>query len=149
MKNVCLTFLFALSCLVLAKAEGVPCVPAEDIKITITIEIGMKPECSWAFSLCRITVGGSGLTANGESFPSGGGGGGSWKMYIPRESFAKYYPAFLSRLDGKTTVTFEGSYLIPEDLRKALGATHELNIEANVPYPLKFENGQYVITFPL
>ncbi|MBK9984987.1 MAG: hypothetical protein IPP15_21925 [Saprospiraceae bacterium] len=68
---------------------------------------------------------------------------------ISRDNFAKYYPGYLSKLDGKNTVTFESSYQMTSDIKKALGTTRDLVIQGQVPYPLKYENGVYTITFPL
>lgn len=145
--------MLSLLCLASVMAKEKPSLTTEGPKITITVEIGRRPGCTMAWAICSFTVGGLGLTANVESFPTGngggGGGGGSWRLYLPRESFAKQYPSFLKNLDGKSTVTFESSFTVPVDVQKALGSTKELLIQENVAYPLTYENGVFVMTFPL
>jgi hypothetical protein len=153
MKKLILTMILALMVFAVSKANNAERISPEWPKITITIEIGQLITCIPYWSICRLDVGVGLLAATAEAFPSGsgsgGGGGGSWILSLPREKFAIYYPAFLAKLDGKSTVTFEGSYTLPVEVQKALGAQKTLVIKANETYPLKFENGEYVITFPL
>src|SRR5687767_6826125 len=126
--------------------------------ITIAIEIGIPPMCIWGWRICKITFGGPAPTKEGlsgviEYNPktsgggSGGGGGSSWTLTFSREDFSKYYPDFLSNVDGKNTVTFEGSYTLPSEIRDALGATQDLMIKEKTPYPIVFVGGNYSITF--
>ncbi len=153
MKQIIITALLSVLLLASGNAVTLTNVPPDGPKFTITIEIGRKPSCIMAWALCNVTFGGFGLTANAESFPasggSGGGGGGSWRIYIPRDNFAKYYPSYLIKLDGKSTVTFVESFTVPADVKKALGSMKDLVIQGNVAYPLTYENGEFVITFPL
>ena len=149
MKKVYLSLMLSLLCLVSVMAKEKPSLATEGPKITITVEIGRRPGCVMAWAICDFTIGGLGLAANAESLPGGGGGGGSWILTLPRDNFAKQYPAYLSKLDGKSTVTFESSFIVPVDVQKALGSPKELVIQGNVAYPLKYVNGEFVMTFPL
>ena len=145
--------ILALTFFAFSKANYAERISPDWPKITITIEIGQLITCIPAWSICKIDIGAGLLAATAEAIPpgsgSGGGGGGSWVLSLPRENFARYYPAFLVKLDGKSTVTFEDSYTLPVEVQKALGAKKPLVIKENEAYPLKFENGEYVITFPL
>ncbi len=58
------------------------------------------------------------------------------------------YIDLLIQFDGNNLVTFPDKYVLPQDIRKALGAVDDLIIHANTPYPLKYENGEYIISFP-
>lgn len=142
----------ALTFIAFSKANYTERIPPEWPKITITIEIGRVITCIPYWSICKVDVGVGLLAATAEAIPpgsgSGGGGGGSWILSLPRENFAKYYPDFLVKLDGKSTVTFQDSYTLPIQVQQALGAKKTLVVKANVAYPLKFENGEYIITFP-
>ncbi|MGB3080084.1 MAG: hypothetical protein WBB31_13450 [Saprospiraceae bacterium] len=156
MKKVILTLLVAVLIIVTNTAYCNGNRPADGIKITITIEIGSPVTCIPWWNICKIYPGSGALTGTVELVQPGddqvvghGGGVGSWLISVPRESFAKYYPGYLSKLDGKNTVTFESSYQMTSDIKKALGTTRDLVIQGQVPYPLKYENGVYTITFPL
>ena len=153
MKKVLLTLFLSLIFLISSKANGNDRAISDFPKITITVEIGIPPTCFIAWQICRITVGVGTLAATAESFPvgdgSGGGGGRSWIMNIPRENFVKYYPDYAQKLDGKNSVTFEKSYALPDDVKKALQLSGDVVIKGNVAYPLKYENGEFTITFPL
>ncbi len=158
MKKVILTLLLGLVFVASTKANPYNNPSKDGIVITVTIEIGQPITCIIYWSICKITVGGSGLTGTAELLQTsdeknaggggGGGGAGSWVVNFPRDNFSKYYPGYLSKLDGKNTVTFDATYVVPPDVAKALGTTRELVIQGNVPYPLKYENGVYTITFP-
>ena len=143
----------ALTFFAFSKANDVERISSEWPKITITIEIGHVITCIPAWSICKIDIGAEMLGATAEAFPpgggSGGGGTGSWILSLPRDNFAKYYPGYLVRLDGKSTVSFENSYTLPVEVQTALGVKKPIVVKANVAYPLKFENGEYIITFPL
>jgi hypothetical protein len=128
-------------------------------KVTITVEIGMPITCANGLGVCRIDIGIQFLAGTAEVLQAasdggvghggGGGGGGSWMISIPRENMVKYYPNYLSKFDGQKTVTFEDSYAVPANVRKELGVANEIVIRGHVAYPLKFENGEYIITMPL
>ena len=157
MKKAFLSFLLSLIFLTVGKSNDAESISGDWPKITITIEIGQPITCIIDWAICRVDVGVGMLAATAESFPeggtsgggSGGGGGGSWKIYLPRENFARYYPDYLNKLDGKSTVAFNDTYVVPENVQKALGAKQTLVIKGNVAYPLNYENGEFVITFPL
>ncbi len=141
------------------RACGNENLPADWPTVTITVEIGMPRTCEQGLSVCRIDVGIQFLAGTAELLPAdsdggvghggGGGGGGSWRISIPRENMVKYYPNYLSKFDGQKTVTFEASYVVPDNVRKALGAANNILIRGNVAYPLKYENGEFTITMPL
>lgn len=151
--------LFALFIIDINKANTTtnPCVDGP--KITISFEIGQPLTCLPRFSICDVDVTiGMSMSGNleittdpdgkGSGHGGGGGGGASWKLSFSRDNFSKFYPGYLTRIDGKNTVSFDDAFTIPAVVRKAMGATKELVVQANTPYPLKLENGLYTITFP-
>ncbi len=153
MKHLLLSLLLSCIFLVPGNAGISEWFPVEGPKITISIEIGIRPNCILAWAICHIEMEGLGLNATIQTFPvedgSGGGGGGSWLLTMPRQNLARYHPEFLVKLDGKSTVTFEDTYVVPSDVKNALGSAGDLVIKGNTPYPLKHKNGEYVITLPL
>jgi len=126
--------------------------------VTIYVEFGKRPGCAIWWTICSVKFGGVGMSSTIESGPTssgyaggGGGGGGasSWILRIPRKNLATYYPQFLSRLEGKSTVTFDDGFVFPSEFSQALGTSKELKFDVNEAYPLRFENDEFVITFPL
>ncbi len=155
MKKVILTLVVAVLCIATKTAYCNGNLPADGTKITIVIEFGAPGSCIPWWNICNIHPGYGALTGTvellqaGDDKEVGQGTRGLWMISIPRESFAKFYPGYLSKLDGKNTVTFESSYKVTPDIKKALGTTRDLVIQGQVAYPLTFENGVYIITLPL
>lgn len=114
--------------------------------ITIKVELGLIPTCAWKFSICDIDVS---VDYSASSQVISGNGGSSWLISIPRETLLKEYPKALERLDGQTSVSFEGDFKGSEELKRALGTYKDLIIQANATYPLRYENGNYIITVKL
>ena len=114
--------------------------------INIRVEIGLIPLCSWKWSICDIDIT---VDGSGSSQVISGNGGSSWIISIPRETLLKEYPKALEKLDGKTTVSFESDFKGSEELKRALGTYKDLMIQANATYPLRYENGNYIITVKL
>src|SRR5688500_11671981 len=144
-----------LSCLLATFAmvmsvHAIPCDPpvVDGPKITIHIEIGLPLVCT-GWGLCAWDISASSKGASMELDGSGGGGGGSWILRIPRTDLATNNPEALKYFDGQRTVSFPDTYVAPESIKNALGTFKDLIIQKNSTYPLKFENGEYVITVPL
>ena len=121
------------------------------IKIRITVELG-KPTLCLGWGICDIEIG-STLSAN-EGFVevgdgSGGGGGSSWFLYLSKESLLATNPEHLGRFEGQRTINFENTYVLPEEVKKALGVSKDLVIQGNSTYPVRLENGYYVVRIPL
>ncbi|MGB3080078.1 MAG: hypothetical protein WBB31_13420 [Saprospiraceae bacterium] len=160
MKKVILTLLVTIIFLGTKNAKANVNLPEDWPKITITIEIGLQPACTTNWSICKVDIGIGFLAGSAELIQAtddgkstghggGGGGGGSWMINISRENFAKYYPGYLPKMDNQTSVTFESTYRLPDNVKKALGSVNDLVIQGQVAYPLKYENGFYTITFPI
>jgi len=139
-----------------------PCDPPVVVgaKIKIEIEVGFPVICTgWGICHWDITAGdqaasieldlsedtGDGVSGGG----SGGGGGGSWILRIPRAYLLTNNPDALKYFEGKRTVSFPDTYVAPQSIKNALGSFKDLIIQKNSTYPLKFVNGEYVITVPL
>ena len=45
-------------------------------------------------------------------------------------------------------MVFKGDYVLPDEVKQALGVSGDLMVKAQAAYPVKFLNGNYVITFP-
>ncbi|MGB3080080.1 MAG: hypothetical protein WBB31_13430 [Saprospiraceae bacterium] len=155
MKKVTLMLFVTLMFMVTNTALCRDNLPSDGIKIIITIEVGVPIICTPAWSICKVGLGGSALTGTAELLETadgkstGPGSARSLMISISRDNFAKYYPGYLSKLDGKNTVTFESSYTFPPEVKKALGSSTDLIIQGNMAYPLTYGNGVYTITFPL
>ena len=150
MKKICVTLFLGMVAFIFAHARNNEVAYTEGPKVTFTIEFGKKPNCNWAFAVCRFDASVEGLTGSAETLSGGGGGGiSSWLLSIPRDQLVKYYPQLLSKFDGQSSIRFEDTYTVPADLQNSLGSYKELIIQSNTTYPMKYLNGSFVITIPL
>lgn len=150
MKNLLLTILLILGLILDGRsASNVKC-DSDGPKLQLTLEIGRKSKDCDGWGICGIDIKLTGLFAYVEIGPgSGGGGGGSWILTIPKANLLRYEPGMTSVLDGKNTVRFEDQFIFPAEVKERLGSAKDLIIQGNSTYPLRFENGNYIITFPL
>ena len=144
MKQFFLILILAVTSIINCMAHGTDPAARVGPAINIRIEIGLPPMCSWKWAICDIDL--TLEASGGSSQIFSGNGGTSWLISIPRETLLKEYPKAVERLDGRTTVTFESDFKASEELKKALGSYKDLLIQANSTYPLRYENGNYIIT---
>ena len=125
----------------------------EGPRLTITFEIG-KPLTCEGWGICKMDfdvnwaqVGG--YVEGGSNSGSGGGGGGSWIFAIERKSLARLKPEYLAKFEGQTSINFEHTFVLPDNVRQALGSPKELVLQGNSTYPMEYQNGYYLIRIPL
>ena len=119
-------------------------------ELVIIIEIGKIADCSFAPAFCKLIVGVSGLKAlvGGSQFVSGVDGA-SWVITIPEKELGIYYPDMAALLEGQDSITFAEGFEASDELKRAMGANKDLIIRANNTYPVRLENGEYIITIKL
>ncbi len=114
-------------------------------KVHITVRYGNTKDCT-GWGICEIGIEVDGLSGTLEV---GSGGGGSWILTIPRDYLLRYEPEHLNKFDGQSSVYFDDTYVLPEEVKKAAGSVTDLIIRANISYPVRYVNGSYEIRFPL
>ena len=114
-------------------------------KVHITVKFGNTIDCT-GWGICEIKIGVNGLTG---SLEVDSGEGGSWILTIPRDTLLRYEPKFLNKFEGQSSVYFDETYILPQEVKKAAGSDAELIIRANNMYPVRYINGSYEIRFPL
>lgn len=67
---------------------------------------------------------------------------------LSESNLSKYDPELLKYFTGKSTVTFDDTYDITEEISKATQPQGRVIIRPGT-YPLLYQNGVYTITFPL
>jgi len=161
--KIVLSFLLATFVMVMP-VQAIPGDPpvVDGPRITVNIEFGLPIICT-AWGICHWDItasdqaasmelqgGGDGSEGGGVSGGgSGGGGGGSWILRIPRTYLLTNRPETLKYFEGQSSVSFPDTYVAPQSIKNALGSFKDLIIQKNSTYPLKFVNGEYVITVPL
>lgn len=147
--KIVLSFLLATFAMVMS-LHAIPVDPPvmDGPKISIQIEIGLPVVCK-GWGICHWDISAGDNSASMELDGSGGGGGGSWLLRIPRAYLVTNKPEALKYFEGQRTVSFPDTYVAPQSIKNALGSVKDLIIQKNSTYPLKFENGEYVITLPL
>jgi len=115
-----------------------------DPNVRITIQWGRIPNCT-GWGICGIVLGDENVFSAVQIDSLSGE---YWMLVISKQDLVKYHPELISILDEKRIVTFEDSYILPPEIKKALGTSADLTIRANQIYPLTYNEGKYFIAFP-
>lgn len=69
-------------------------------------------------------------------------------IQLSEDNISKYDPGLLKYFEGRTTVSFDDTYDITEEVSKGLQPRGQVVIRPGT-YPLSYQNGIYTLVFPL